>query len=91
MLDIGGSVGAGLVYFDGQFDGVEVDIRPAGGVWDGTHTAVRERRLPAGSVYAALFQSLPEGQYEIRLRPPASGGRRATLEVEGGRVTELWW
>jgi hypothetical protein len=91
MLDIGGAVGAGIVYTGPGLDGVEIEIRPAGGRWDGTHTAVRLRRLPAGSAYAGVFESLPAGDYQLRLRHRPGPGQPVALAIRGGSVTEARW
>ena len=40
---------------------------------------------------AAVFESLAEGIYELRLRPPAPGGVVVDLEIRGGAVTEIGW
>ena len=85
LLDIGAGIGAAVVYGPDHLDGQEIEIRAAGAVWDGAHTAFRHRQMIGKSVCAAVFQTLPEGGYEVRLyRGPA----RPLVVVEG-RVTEL--
>lgn len=90
VIDIGGRTGALVVYAPAELDGEEVEVRPAGAAWDGTHVAVRERRLPGGSRWAALFGALPEGRYEVRLK-----GQEAcpviSADVPGGRVASAEW
>ena len=70
-----------------SLDGAEIEIRRRGEPWAGRHVAVRARHLPAGVIYAAVFESLVCGGYEVRIRV-AIGEPRCTFEVEGGRVTE---
>lgn len=87
VLDIGGDVGAAVVLTPGALEGEELEIRPAGGEWNGTHTGVR-RRGPG--CCAALFPALPAGRYEIRV---ADSGSAAVLVVDvvGGQVATGEW
>jgi hypothetical protein len=89
LADIGGTVGAAVLYVPESLAGLEIEIRPTGGEWDGTHTAVRERHLRASVIWAAFFGSLPAGRYELRVR--ADGRRVRELEVCGGHVAEVSW
>jgi hypothetical protein len=88
LLDIGGDVGAAIVRTPAAWVGSEIEIRPCGAAWDGTHVAVRERHVLGGVVHAALFSGLAHGDYEVRRKGDA-GGPGATLTVEGGRVGEI--
>jgi len=49
---------------------------------------VRERHLPGGHVHAAVYPTVPEGEYEIR----AVGALPALpVTIRGGYVTEISW
>jgi hypothetical protein len=87
VLDIGGDRGAAIVRTPQSLDGLEIEIRRRGTAWDGTHVAVRPRRMPDGLMYAALFPELAEGNYEVRVRGGSPGGTTSTLAVQGGRVS----
>ncbi len=92
VLDIGGTVGAGVVYVDPGLSGAEIEIRRPPAPWDGRHTQARRRLIPGGTAMcAAVFESLAEGFYELRLRPPVPAGVVVALEIRGGAVTELGW
>jgi hypothetical protein len=91
LVDIGGDVGAAAVYVSASLDGEEIEIRAVGDEWAGVHVAVRERLLPDGSVWAALFPALTEGDYEIRVRFADPDGPTEKLTVSGGRVASLHW
>jgi hypothetical protein len=91
LLDIGGDVGAAAIYVPAALADVEIEIRGRHEPWQGTHVAVRERRLPDGAIWAALFPSLREGEYEIRVRGGDPAGATGTLAVSGGRVATLHW
>lgn len=53
-----------------------------------THVAVRERRSPSGTQYAAIYPGLREGSYTIWNE---DGSVADTVRVTGGEVTELDW
>lgn len=88
VLELGGNVGAAVVYTTAALDGVEIEIKPGAGEWRGAHTAVRRR--PGGRdsepQFAALFYGLSAGVYDLRLRDDVR-----SIEVIGGRVTEQTW
>jgi hypothetical protein len=82
VLDIGGQVGALMLRTPPSFNGREIDLYPQDPDAAHTHSAVRERRLPAGVCYAAVYPSLRSGTYQVE----GSGQRVA---IVGGRVTEI--
>lgn len=88
VLELGANVGAAVVYTTAALDGVEIEIKPGGGDWNGAHTAVRRR--PGGRdsepQFAALFFGLAAGRYDIRVRDDVR-----SIEVVGGGVTEQTW
>lgn len=87
VLDIGGDLGAAIVYTPANLVGLEIEIRREGTAWDGTHVAVRARSVPGGEVHAALFPGLQQGRYEVRVRGDDEG-LIAAIDVEGARVRE---
>ncbi len=90
VLDIGGTSGAAVVYVPASLDGEELEIRPVGRPWDGTHTAVRRRDLRDGVCFAGVFGTLQAGGYEVRVRGTGSAPVLA-LEVTGAGITEVHW
>lgn len=90
VLDIGGTVGAAVIYAPERLGGAEIEVRPRDGEWTGRHTSVRERRLQAGACWAGVFGSLPAGAYDARLRC-GSGAVVHQFDVVGGQVTETTW
>jgi hypothetical protein len=81
-VDIGGDVGALIIYTPEPLAGSEIEIAPiAGGA--ATHTAVRERRLSSDVMHAAVFPGLPAGDYLLPGGPPVTVG--------GGSITEVHW
>jgi hypothetical protein len=95
VLDIGGDIGAAMVAAPASLVGAEIEIRPAGRPWEGTHTAIRQRNLGDATTFAGVFPSLPAGDYELRIKGdpciPAGLGPTVDLVVTGGAVTRLNW
>jgi hypothetical protein len=90
-MDIGGSVGGAVIFTPSSMLGAELEIRPSGTLWQGTHTAVRERQLPGVVRYAGLFGSLKAGCYELRVKGATDDRPVLGLVVHGGRVVQADW
>jgi hypothetical protein len=88
VLDIGSDIGAAVVYATAALEGTEIEIRHRPDEWNGVHTVVRRRARvdpEAPLVYAALFDRLAAGSYDLRVRD-RPGCRVHPLEVVGGQV-----
>lgn len=89
VLDIGGNVGALLLWTSPDCHGREIEISPEGAHRPPrTHAAVRERQLPGGVRYSALYVGLPAGRYVIWGDETTEIGR---VTVTGGNITEYEW
>jgi hypothetical protein len=86
VLDIGDGVGALVVHTTGALAGCEIEIARAGERTQFVHTEVRERVLPAGSVYAGVFPDVPEGDYTL-LEVCGHGPHDVT--IRSGCVSEI--
>jgi hypothetical protein len=64
-LDIGGGRGALIIYPSERFRGLEIEISAAGGDADRVHTGVHDRTSATGATLAAIFGSIPAGDYVI--------------------------
>lgn len=53
-----------------------------------THVAVRERRGPGGSRFAAIYPGLRSGDYTVW---GLDGAPRQTVTIVGGEVTHIDW
>ncbi|MGP0029050.1 MAG: phospholipase [Acidimicrobiales bacterium] len=91
VLDIGEGFGALAIYTPAALEGSELEIRREGTEWRGSHTAVRRRLVPAGAQFAAVFGSLPEGPYQLRVRGSRDEGPTLSLRVSSAAVTEASW
>ena len=89
LLDIGGEVGAAAVHVPASLAGAELEIRPVGEPWSGAHVAVRERLLPAASVWVAMFPALASGRYEVRVRGRGHQVEVCLFSVRGGAVSTV--
>jgi hypothetical protein len=91
VIDIGEGVGAAVIFTNADLDGAELEIRPESDEWRGLHTAVRERRFCGAVRYAAVFGSLTEGNWELRVRGSADERPALGVRVFGGSVVEALW
>jgi len=87
VLDVGGDVGALVVPATAEHCGEEIDLVPRADGVPSTHTEVRERLLPEGSVYAAVFPGVLAGRYRLR----SADGFESSVTVVGGGVTTAPW
>jgi hypothetical protein len=90
VLDIGGDSGAAVIFTPASLDGSEIEIRPVGEPWTGTHTGVRQRNLRDGARFAAVFGTLPAGEYQLRVRGTGSEPIMG-LAITGGIIAEDRW
>jgi hypothetical protein len=82
VLDIGGDVGALILRTTPSSFGREIDLTPDDMSAPKVHSAVRERRMPDGSSFAAVYPQLKEGSYTIE-------GTSQRLAIVGGKVTDV--
>ena len=80
MVDVGAGAGALILYLPEAMLGREIEISRHGQP-DHTHTEVLKRKTAAGYVCAAVFGSLPEGDYEL--------DHDTDVHITAGQVLEL--
>jgi hypothetical protein len=86
VLDVGGEVGALVVHLAAVPAGGELEAQPAGEPSRRFHTGVHLRDVGGRTAPVALFPAVAQGRYQLL---DASHRPMATVEVAGGRVTEL--
>jgi len=91
VLDIGDGFGAVVIDTPPWLEGHEIEIRKVGTEWRGVHTAVRARLIPTGTQYAAVFGSLAEGRYDLRVRGDLDESPVLSLDVTSASVTYSLW
>jgi len=92
LLDIGDDIGAVVLSMPAELAGQEVEARPVAGHPIGfhlPHVGVLARSVAGGVSHTAVLGELPEGRYELYLRP--AGPVALTVAVRGGEVTEADW
>lgn len=88
VLDIGGNIGALIVYADEALIDTPVEVSPAEADDVKFHQHVLERPMPEGTSYAAVFDKIAEGTYTLWLHGEP---RARALEITGGAVAEVDW
>jgi hypothetical protein len=88
VLEIGGELGALVVYTDAALLHEEIEISPAGADFRRSHKEVLERIVGGRSAHAAVFDRLEGGRYTLWHRDEA---RAREVAVVGGEIAELDW
>lgn len=82
VLELGPHCGVLIVHCAQSDLHREIDVSPVDRPDARTHSAVRERRVAHGVVYAALYPGLAPGEYTIHTEPPGN------VTVPAGAVAE---
>ena len=88
MVDVGQGNGALVIYTGPDLSGAEIEISSAGDDAHRVHTEVLRRKTASGFMNAAVFGSLPEGEYRLwhdTLPVPVD------VTIVSGEVEELDW
>ena len=88
MLEIGGELGALIIYTDAEMHGREIEISPTGDDGKRSHKDVLERSLGGAPAFSAVFDQIPDGSYTLWVDDVA---RARDVRVVGGEVGELDW
>jgi hypothetical protein len=88
MVDVGAGAGALVIYTRNELRGQEIELGARGRGSKRVHTDVLRRKVARGYVNAAVFGSLPAGEYRLWHRTLS---KPADVRIVGGEVTELDW
>jgi hypothetical protein len=88
VLEIGEELGALVVYTDPDLHGAEVEISRRGEDARREHKDVLERAHDGRPAFAAVFDRLEEGVYNLWVDDIP---RARNVEIRGGAVAELDW
>lgn len=89
VLDIGGDIGALIVYLPESFARTEIYISVADGSKPFTHTGVHPRGAPNGPLHqTAVYPELTTGDYQL-WHPADASPLGPAVHVQGGAVAEL--
>ena len=86
VLDIGGNVGAMVVYLAGPTRSGELEARPTSRPGARFHTGVHVWSLAGRQELAAVFSNVAVGDYELL---DDAGEPIAAVHVAGGQVSEI--
>jgi hypothetical protein len=88
MMELGGDIGALILYTPADMDGTEIEISRDGDPGGHrTHSQVRPRHLPTATRYAAVYPGLLAGAYTIW----GGEGPAVTAVITAGQVTSCSW
>jgi hypothetical protein len=88
VLDIGGDIGALVIYTPASCNGDEYDVSPVGDPQRRTHAEVRARYTGAGVVWSEVVSGLRAGRYTVWRDAVTPVGE---VDITGGAVAEFEW
>ena len=89
VLNVGGSIGALVIYTTAEHNGREIEISGQGApAARRTHSQVRERRAGRSRQHAAVYPGLAAGDYTIWADATIPAG---VVTISGGQVTSYHW
>ena len=88
VLDIGGDIGALVLYTDPSWLGEEIDLTLAGGPRSHhLHTVIRHRRSGGADIAVGVYPEVPAGDYTVW---GVDGHPAAHVTITGGAVSEVY-
>src|SRR5215475_8183760 len=90
VLELGDGIGVLILDAPAELNGREIEISGVAGGTGArhTHSMVRERGTGAGTCYAAVYISLPVGDYIVWRDDDTPAG---TVTVRSGEITHFAW
>jgi len=88
VLDIGGELGALIVYTDAAMLGAEIEISRTGEDERRSHKDVLQREINGRPAYTAVFDKVSAGSYTLWVNDEP---RARDVAVAGGAIAELDW
>ena len=90
VLDIGGNIGALMIYTGKDWCGKEIELSPKGNDSQRVHNQVHERRFNGRVEYVAVYPDLQAGDYVV-WRDGIGTLPGGSVTIVGGRVATLDW
>ncbi len=88
VLDIGGDVGALILYTEARFLDREIEVSQLGDDSRRVHTAIHKHQVGERVLFAGVYPELSAGTYRIWVDDPSLPDR---VTIVGGEVAELDW
>lgn len=87
VLDIGGEIGALILYTKPELRGKEIEVSRKGAE-KRTHVEVLERLVDGETIFAAAYPDLVQGDYDMW---GEDGEAVDSFTIKGGEITHLDW
>lgn len=88
MLDIGGTIGALVLYTSPDLEGQEIEVSRVNDLGSRTHTQVHRRTVNGETFWAGVYVELEEGDYRVWYD---DSSLPLSFTIVGGSVAELDW
>lgn len=88
VLDIGGDIGALLLYANEELEGQEPEVSLLTDLGHRTHTEILRRTVGGRTFWAGVYSQLVEGDYQVWWDDES---QPRLFTIAGGSVTELDW
>lgn len=88
VLDIGGDIGALIIYTGDDLVDAEIDLSPAEDDTARFHNMVHPRHVGAEVLFTAVYPAISAGVYTIWRDATTP---QATVTIRGGEVAEYRW
>lgn len=88
ILDIGGEIGALIVYAEAELLDTPIEVSPAAADSEKFHQHILERPMPGNTSFAAVFDKIAEGKYTLWLHGEP---RVREFEITGATVSQVDW
>jgi len=88
VLDIGGDIGALVLYTTEDLEGLEIEVSPTSDLDHRTHTQIHKRTVNGRTFWAGVYAELQEGDYQVWWDDPTHDRQ---FTITGGAVAELDW
>jgi hypothetical protein len=88
VLDIGGDIGALVLYTREELESLEIEVSPTTDPEHRTHTQIHKRTVNGRTFWAGVYAQLQEGDYQVWWDDTS---RERSFRITGGAVTELDW
>ena len=88
VLDIGGDIGALVLYTTEDLEGLEIEVSLLTDPGHRTHTQIHKRTVNGRTFWAGVYAELQEGDYQVWWDDLTC---ERSFTITGGAVTELDW
>lgn len=88
VLNIGGAIGALIIYTDADAVGREIELSPKGENAARFHNQVHARAINGSTLFAAVYPEIRAGEYNVWGDASTPAG---SITIQGGQVATIDW